>query len=283
MTTESLAAERAEHPVHHYFAGQQIRFTEEWRDILKSGHLLYNLVHRDITVRYKRSTLGTLWTLLNPLLLVVILVIVFSHVFRFAVEHYEIYLLSGLLPWTFFSQTTVTSMAATGWNGPLMKRVRVPKSIFTLSTTISGIVNLAISYLPLLALMIIRGVPFRPSLLFLPISIAILAVFTFGLSLALSTVSVYFVDVREMFNILLTALLYLTPVIYPLNIIPAKWQPLIHANPMYYMTEIVRIPIHAGILPSMQLVGVCVSLALASLLIGWMTFRRLSPGFYPHL
>ena len=271
------------HPVRRYAADRPTSLVEEWREIFRSGHLLWNLVHRDLTVRYKRSVLGFFWTMLHPLLLIVILMLVFSEVFRFAVKGYEVYVLSALLPWTFFSQTTVGSMASWAWNGQLMKRVRVPKSIFTLSTTISGIVNLAISYLPLLALMIIRGVPFRPSLLFLPVSIAILAVFTFGLSLALSTISVYFVDVREMFNILLTALLYLTPVIYPLNIIPAKWQPLIHANPMYYMTEIVRIPIHAGILPSMQLVGVCGSLALASLLIGWMTFRRLSPGFYPHL
>jgi ABC-type polysaccharide/polyol phosphate export permease len=283
MTTESLAAERADRPIHRYFAGQKTRFSEEWRDILRSGHLLYNLVHRDLTVRYKRSVVGALWTLLHPLLLVMILVIVFSHLFRFNVEHYEVYLLAGLLPWTFFAQTTVNAMAATAWNGSLMKRVRVPKSIFTLSTTISGLVNLAVSYIPLLLIMIVRGVPFRPSLLFLPVSFAILAVFTFGLSLALSTISIYFVDVREMYTVALTALLYLTPIIYPMTIIPAKWQPIIRANPLYYLIEIARIPFHAGIAPSMQLLGAGVAIALTSLLIGWMAFRRLSAGFYPHL
>src|ERR1051326_1091244 len=179
----SITLERDERVVHRYFAGQKTRFLQEWREILQSGHLLYNLVHRDLTVRYKRSSFCALWTLLHPLLLTGILVIVFSHIFRFDIEHYEIYLLSGLLPWTFFAQTTVSSMAATAWNGPLMKRVRVPKSIFALSTTISGIINLAISYLPLVGIMVIRGIHFKPDMLFLPVSIAILAVFTFGLSL----------------------------------------------------------------------------------------------------
>lgn len=280
MTATNL---EIEHAVHRYVAGQKTRFVQEWREILASSHLLYNLVHRDLTVRYKRSVFGAAWTLLHPLLLTGILVIVFSHVFRFDVENYEVYLLAGLLPWTFFSQTTVSSMMAIGWNGPLMKRVRVPKSIFTLSTAISGVINLVISYLPLALIMLVRGVKFTPALLFLPVSIAILAVFTFGLSLALSTISVYFADVREMFAVLLTAVMYLTPIIWPLKIVPPKFQMIVRANPLYYMIEMVRIPIHAGIVPSLQLVSVGIAMALSALLVGWLLFRRLSPGFYPHL
>ena len=270
-------------PVHRYYAGQKTRFLQEWRDILQSGHLLYNLVHRDLTVRYKRSALGALWTLLHPLLLTGILVLVFSHIFRFDIEHYEVYLLAGLLPWTFFSQTTVSAMAATAWNGPLMKRVRVPKSIFTLSTAISGLINLFISYIPLLVIMLLRGIPFKPAMLFLPVTIIILAIFTFGLSLALSTVSIYFADLKEMFTVVLTAVMYLTPIIWPLKIVPPQFQVIVRANPMYYLIEMVRIPIHAGILPSGALLGVGSALALAALLIGWLTFRRMSAGFYPHL
>ncbi len=283
MSVESIAAEAARHPIHRYYAGQKTKFLQEWREILQSGHLLSNLVHRDLTVRYKRSVFGALWTLLHPLIMVVILVIVFSHLFRFDVQYYEVYLLSALLPWTFFSQTVITAMAATAWNGPLMKRVRVPKSIFALTTTISGLVNLAISYVPLIVVMLVRDAPFRKTILFLPVSLLILAVFTFGLALLLSTISIYFVDVREMFTVAVMALMYLTPIIYPMKIIPERWQPIIHANPMYYLIELVRIPIHAGIMPSLKLVSICVALALTSVLIGWMAFRRLSSGFYPHL
>lgn len=269
--------------VHRYVAGQKTTFAEEWREILRCSHLLYNLVHRDLTVRYKRSLVGALWTMLHPLLLVVILVMIFSALFRFAVPHYETYLLSALLPWTFFSQTTVAAMAATAWNGALMKRVRVPKSIFTLSTTLSGLANLGIAYIPLVAIMLILGVPIRPATLFVFVSVAILAVFTYGLSLGLSALSVYFVDVREMYAVVLTALLYLTPIIYPMQIVPERYQPIVRMNPLFHMIELARIPMFQARIPPLDLIALCAGLAIAALLIGWTLFRRLSPGFYPHL
>jgi ABC-type polysaccharide/polyol phosphate export permease len=281
MTTAGI--EDSGRPLRRYYAGQRVRFAEEWRDLARSGHLLYNLVHRDLTVRYKRSFLGALWTMLHPLLIVVILVIVFSELFRFALPHYETYLLSALLPWTFFSQTTLASMQAMSWNGPLLKRVRMPKSIFTLSTVLSGLINLALSYLPLLAIMLIRGVPIRPAILFLPVGVFILAVFTFGLCLALSTASVFFVDVREMFGVAITALLYLTPVIYPVNIIPSRYEHIVRLNPMFHMIELVRLPVYEGRLPPLPLIGLTTGLAALSFLAGWTIFRRHSAGFYPYL
>jgi len=270
-------------PVLHYAAGQRTRLAQEWRDIMHNGHLLYSLVWRDLTVRYKRSFIGWFWTMLHPLLLTVILVIVFSEIFRFTVPHYEVYVLSALLPWTFISQTTVTSMAAIGWNGAMMKRVRVPKSIFTLSITIAGLVNLAFAYVPLLLIMLVRGAPIRPSILFLPVSVLIMAVFTFGFSLALSAVAVYFLDLREMYAVALTALMYLTPIIYPESIIPKRYQPFLVANPFTYMINIVRTPVFDGTLPAFRTLAIASGLAVGSLIVGWMTFRRLSRGFYPYL
>lgn len=278
----AIAGDR-EHPVHHYTAEQRTRLVDEWRDIARGGHLLYVLVWRDLTVRYKRSFIGWFWTMLHPLLLTVILMVVFSEVFRVAVRHYEVYVLSGLLPWTFAAQTTVSSMAAMGWNGALMKRVRVPKSIFTLSVTIAGIVNLILAYVPLFAIMIVRGVPIRPAIAFLPVSLLILAVFTFGLSLALSAIAVYFLDLREMYAVALTALMYLTPIIYPASIIPARFQPFLTFNPFAHMIGIVRAPVFDGVLPTGQALAITISLAAVSLILGWTIFRRLSRGFYPYL
>jgi ABC-2 type transport system permease protein len=266
-----------------YEAGHIPRFREEWAEIIASGHLLWSLVHRDLTIRYRRSVLGFFWTMLHPLLLTIILTVVFSSVFRFSLPHYEIYVLTGLLPWNFFSQTTSVSMAGMAWNGPLMKRVRVPKSIFTLSTVLSGLVNLALSYVPLIAIMLFRGVPIRPALLFLPVAVLIFALFVYGLSLLLSAVSVYFVDVREMYTVVLTALLYLTPVIYPRSIIPAKYAALIDWNPMSLFIDLVRVPVHDGVLPETRLILIAAGTAVLSFLIGWDVFRRLSRGFYSHL
>lgn len=270
-------------PVHHYAADQRTRLGQEWRDIMRSGHLLYSLVWRDLTVRYKRSFIGWFWTMLHPLLLTVILVIVFSEVFRYTVPHYEVYVLAALLPWTFMSQTTVTAMAAIGWNGALMKRVRVPKSIFTLSVTLAGLVNLLFAYVPMLAIMLLRGAPIRASIAFLPVSLLIVTVFTFGVSLALSAIAVYFHDLREMYAVALTALMYLTPIIYPASIVPERFQLFLTLNPFTYMIGIVRMPVFDGVLPPNDTIAIAAALALVSLLAGWTIFRRMSRGFYPYL
>lgn len=264
-------------------AGATTTLGQEVRDIAASAHLLRNLIHRDLTVRYKRSILGFFWTMLHPLLLVLILVMVFATVFRFAVPRYEVYVLAALLPWNFFAQTTVGSMASIAWNGALMKRVRVPKSIFTLSTVLAGLVNLGLAYLPLALIMIVRGAPIRPAILFLPVSLLILAVFTFGISLFFSALAVYFVDVREMFNVALTALMYFTPVIYPLEVVPERFRPLFALNPMLYFVEILRAPVHDGVLPDPRSLAIATVCAVVAAMAGWMTFRRLSRGFYPYL
>ncbi len=268
---------------HRYVAGETTTLARELRDLSQSAHLLRNLVHRDITIRYKRSVLGFVWTMLHPLLLALILMMVFSTVFRFAVPRYELYVLAALLPWNFFAQTTVGSMASLAWNGALMKRVRVPKSIFTLSTVLAGLVNLAFAYVPLVLIMIVRGAPIGPSFAFLPLSLLILAVFTYGVSLTLSALAVYFVDVREMYNVALTALMYFTPIIYPIEVVPERFRPIFALNPLMYFVEIVRAPVHNGVLPSANALLIASSCALVAIVVGWMVFRRLSRGFYPYL
>ena len=153
-------------------ADEKFSTRKEIRDLIDHSHLLVNLVQRDLTVRYKRSVIGFFWTMLNPLLLMIILTIVFSTLFRFAgVEHFETYFLSEYLVFGFFAQTTTTSMGSMAWNASLMKRVRVPKSIFAISTTISGLVNLALAYIPLFIIMIVRGAPICSTVLILAVEL----------------------------------------------------------------------------------------------------------------
>lgn len=260
-------------------AGQVLRLTDEVRDLAGHANLLYELVHRDLTVRYKRSLFGFLWTMLHPLLLMLIFTVVFSGLFRFHTPHYETYFLSAYIAWNFFSQTTTNAMASLAWNGPLMKRVRVPRSIFTLSAAVSGLVNLALSLVVLVAIMLAVGAPLRPSLVALPVALAILFLFTFGVSLVLTAVSVFFADVREMYQAGLPALLYLTPAIYPISIVPMRFRWLIELNPLTFFVELVRDPIYYGRVPAPRTFTIALVLALASLAFGWMIFRRLAPRF----
>jgi homopolymeric O-antigen transport system permease protein len=264
-------------------AGQPLRWTDELRDIRGHAALLYELVHRDLTVRYKRSVLGFLWTMLHPLLLMLIFLIVFSTVFRFRAPHYETYFLSAYVAWNFFAQTTVNAMASVAWNGPLMKRVRVPPSLFTLSTTLSGLVNLGLSLIVLFSIMLATGAPLHRALFFLPVSLLIVGIFTFGGALALTAVSVFFGDVREMVQAGMPALMYLTPIIYPISIVPDRFRWLIKINPLVYIVELVRDPIYYGIVPSPTTLLVATVISLGSLAIGWMIFRHLAPRFHAHL
>jgi homopolymeric O-antigen transport system permease protein len=264
-------------------AGAPLSLSEEIRDLLRYPSLLRELVHRDLTIRYRRSVLGFLWTMLHPLLLMLIFVVVFSGLFRFQTPHYETYFLSEYLAWIFFAQTTSTAMASVAWNGPLMKRVRVPLTIFTLSTTISGAINFALSLGILFVIMGLTGVPMRATLLLLPVSVVLLSAFTFGASLALTALSVFFADVREMYQAGIPAVMYLTPIIYPVAIIPEKYRMLIRLNPVVYLLEIVRDPIYYGIIPAPRTLALAAVISVGSLVFGWMIFRRLAPRFYGHL
>ncbi len=264
-------------------AGPGVSLLDEARDLMAHEHLLRSLVMRDLTVRYKRSVLGALWTMLNPLLMMLILTLVFSAFFRFAIKHFEVYFLSEYLPWIFFSQTTVASMASMAWNGPLMKRVRIPKSIFAVSTTLSGIANLAISCIPLAIIMLIKGAPFSSAVVFLPLSFLILGAFTLGVSLTLSSLSVYFADIKETYQAAVIGLMYLAPIIYPMSIVPEKYLWLVRLNPLVHLLQIVRDPIYYGRLPTSLDLTISSIWAMAALISGWLVFRKLSAGFYAQL
>ena len=257
---------------------------KEIRDLTDNANLLLNLVRRDLTVRYKRSVIGFFWTMLHPLILMVIMTIVFSQIFRFeGISHYEVYFLSEYLVFGFFAQTTVQSMTSLSWNGMLLKRIRVPKSIFAISTTLSGLVNLCLAYIPLFVIMIVRGAPIRPAVLFLPVAFVIIAVFTLGVSLLLSALAVYFEDVSQMYQAATMALMYLTPIIYPIEIIPYKALWLIRINPLTQLFKLARDPVYHGVLPDIHIIAGSLVTACCALIIGWFSFHRLSRGFYEHL
>ena len=264
-------------------AGQPLRWFDELRDVTAHGALLFELVHRDLTVRYKRSVLGFFWTMLHPLLLMLIFLLVFSALFRGRTPHYETYFLSAYVAWNFFAQTTVNAMMSVAWNGPLMKRVRVPTSIFTLSIVVSGLVNLGLSLVVLFTIMIAIHSPLHATLWFLPVSLLLVGVFTFGVSLALTAMSVLYADVREMVQAGMPALMYLTPIVYPISIISERYRWIIRMNPLVYIVEIVRDPIYYGIIPSPATLSIAVVISLGSVAVGWIIFRHIAPHFYAHL
>src|SRR5262249_58175113 len=186
--------------------------------------------------------LGVVWTMLNPLFLMIILAFVFSHVMRVTVEHFPVYLLSALVLWTFFSQATSWSTACFLSYAAIIKRVYVPRSIFVIATVVSGVVNLLISLVPLAIIMLVLGHRFSPALAFLPVPIILTALFSLGISLALAPLSLMFADIVPIYQVILSAWIYLTPVIYPLTLLPDSYRRVLVLNPITPPPGAVRPP-----------------------------------------
>ena len=251
---------------------------DEYRELWRYRNLVYQLVRRDIVTRYKRSVLGIAWTMLNPLGTTIVLAIVFSQVFG-TQEGYAAYVLSGLMAWMFFSQTTNACIVGLVWGGSLLKRIYIPRTIFSVSAIGTGLVNLLLSLVPLLIVMLYYGITPTLSALLLPIAILFLAMFSLGLGLLLSSIAVQYTDVAEMYQIILTAWMYLSPVIYPVEIIPEQWLWLVRLNPMYYLISFFRAFIYEGRFPPLNEYLICGGIATTMLLIGWFFFTRKADEF----
>jgi ABC-2 type transport system permease protein len=249
-------------------------------ELLRYRDLVGALVSRDLKVRYRRSAIGFLWTMLQPLLMMLVLRTVFSSLFQAksaeVPQNYAIYALAGINFWNFFSQSIVASMNSLRGNAQLLQKLPVPKAVFPLATVLSGLINLLFALLPLFVLLIVTGHPLTPALLFLPISIFIAALFTLGAGLLLSPLAVFFSDVVELIGVLLMLLFYLTPVIYPKDIVPEKLRWVVRFNPIRSILEVFRDPIYQGEVPPLSHLSVAIGIALLALAIGAWVFRRSS-------
>ncbi len=257
----------------------RIAILEDAVELFRYRDLLWSLVQRDLTVRYKRSVLGFLWTMLNPLFTMLVLTIVFSALFHMAVENFAVYLLAGLLLWNFFSAGTTMAMSNLVWGGGLLNKIYVPKSIFVVSAIFVNLVNLLLALVPLALIMLVTGQRFSPALSFLPIAILLTFFFALGVALCVAALAVFFVDVIDIYQVGLMILSYLTPIIYPISIVPDRFRFFIHLNPMYYFVELFRQPIYQGTLPELGLVARAALAAVVSLVVGWWFFTRKADEF----
>lgn len=244
--------------------------------IFQYRDLVWTLVLRELKVRYRRSAIGFLWTMLQPLLTMLVLTLVFSTIFRFDIDNYPVYALAGILFWNFFQQSIVTSMNSLRGNASLLTKLPIPKEVFPLSTVISGLINFLLALVPLFLIVLVTGHPFRPALLFLPVSILIAATFTLGAGLLLSPLAAFFTDIVEMVGVFMTLLMYMTPVFYPLSIVPEHLRWAVKYSPIRSILEVFRDPIYYGKIPPLSHLAVAVGISVLALVIGAYVFRKSS-------
>jgi ABC-type polysaccharide/polyol phosphate export permease len=245
-------------------------------DVFRYRDLVFTLVARDLKVRYRRSAIGFVWTMLQPLLMMLVFQMVFSALFRFDIWNYPVYALAGILFWNFFSQSIVASMNSLRGNAQLLQKLPVPKLVFPLATVLSGVVNLLLALVPLLLIMVVTsGVEsLRPAMLFLPVAILLAALFTLGAGLLLAPLAVFFSDVVELIGVLLSVVMYLTPIFYPKEIVPEHLRWVVRFNPVRSILEVFRDPIYQGEIPPLTHLTVCVVITALALVVGALAFRR---------
>ena len=173
------------------------------QNFLKFRPLLSELVSRDIKIKYRRSVLGVLWTLLNPLLMMIILSVVFSNLFKFDVENFPLYLLSGQIVFNFYSESTSSAMSAITGNAALIKKVYVPKYLFVISRVFSSFINLMASFTALLLVMMAMRSELHWTVMLSPIPLMLLVLFSLGVGMILSAVTVKFRDIMQLYKIVM--------------------------------------------------------------------------------
>jgi ABC-2 type transport system permease protein len=239
--------------------------------------LLKLLVTRDLTVRYKRSTLGVWWTLLNPLLTMSVLWVVFSQFFRFSIPGdvpFVVYLLSGILLVTYFSQGVIATGSSITNSASILSKVYVPAEVFALSAALAALANFTISLIPLLVIQVVTGIGIPWTVFLVVIPAFFMLLFVAGIGLLVASAAVYFYDVLDLTAVFATLLGYLTPTFYPISIVPEHFLPLIYANPLYSYLTIFRGFMYEGTFAPAWTFVMMVASSLIVLLLGIWVFTR---------
>jgi len=250
-------------------------------NFMKYAFLLKQLVARDFKVKYKRSVLGIIWSLLYPVMMMAVLAIVFSNFFKFQTPgvNYLVYLLSGLVMFNYFSEATNLAMSSIVANFGLINKVYLPKYIFPLSKCLFVGINFLLTLIPLYVVIFATGTGLNWYHLLLPYAFICLFLFTVGIGFILSTVCVFLRDTLYIYSIVITLLNYLTPIMYDISILADEFQFIFKCNPLYQFIDFARTIILYGQIPSWQSFVACGASAVITFLIGGFIFRKKQDSF----
>lgn len=245
------------------------------KNFMKYRSLLEELISRDVKIKYKHSMLGVLWTILNPLLMMIVLTIVFSNLFRFDIENFPLYILSGQVIYNFFNDATTSAMSAIIGNAALIKKVYVPKYMFVLSRVFSSVINMMASFLALIIVMLVTRAELHWTILLSFVPILLVTIMALGIGLVLATITVKFRDVMHLYSVLMMVVMYLTPVIYPMSILTDRLYKFVMGNPLTLVIVMFRDLMLNNTIFSLQDLGLATLEAVAFLALGvWVFYKK---------
>ena len=238
-----------------------------------------SLVSRDFKLKYRRSALGVLWSVLNPLLMMIVLSVVFSAFFKFSIENYPLYVILGNVMFALMADSTSGAMNSIIESSSLIKKIRIEKLIFPLEKVLFQLVNFCISLIAVAAVMIFFQVMPHVSLLALPLLLLYVVLFSAGIGMALSALSVFFRDICHLWSVVVTAWTYATPLFYPVEILPDWAVPLMQYNPMYHYVGYFRDLVLNGTVPGLQENLLCLGMAVVAFAVGLLIFKKTEKKF----
>lgn len=244
------------------------------KNFLKFQPLLSELVARDVKIKYRRSVLGVLWTLLNPLCMMIILSVVFSNIFKFDIEHFPLYVLSGQVIFNFFNDATTSSMTAIINNAALLKKIYVPKYLFVLARIFSSFINLMASFTALLLVMVAVRAELHWTLFLAWFPLLLVVIFSLGVGMLLAALTVRFRDIMHLYSVFTTGLMYLTPVIYPMSMLPSRIRVIVLMNPLTNYLEMFRDLAFYNTLPSLGAAALGILEGAAVVVLGIYVFYK---------
>lgn len=241
--------------------------------------LLKNLIQRDLKVKYRRSALGIMWSVLNPLLMMLVISAVFANIFRFDIKQFPIYYITGAWIFNFVSEATNTSLTSVISAAPLIKKVYIPKYIFPLEKCLFSFVNMIFSLIAVAIVYLLFRVELHFTILLFPVVMIYTLLFSIGLGLILAAFNVFFRDIGHLYTVWVTAWMYFTPIIYPVSALPDAMVSFVKLNPLYYYVEYARDIMIYGNVPTLQQNIICIGFSLITLLIGLVVFKKKQDKF----
>jgi len=249
------------------------------KELYHYRQMLFSLVLTDLRTRYKGSVLGFLWTFLNPLLMLLVYSFVFSNIMRMNIDNYPMFLFVAILPWIFFQSSIQNSINIIIRNGNLVKKIYFPREVLPISAVLGGAINYLFGLAVLIPALLISGISLKPAILLLPFILLIQALLTLGISFIVSALNVYFRDLEHIVAFLLQLGFYLTPIIFPVQLLPEKFWPFFRLNPLTGIFEAYREVLFYGKAPEVSFFVKHGLFSVIILIIGWIVFHLLQKKF----
>jgi len=251
-------------------------FISRWQQY---NFLFEELVKRDFKKRYKRTVLGIVWSMLGPLLQLMVMYMVFVHFFGRDIPHFMVYVFSGLLVFTFFRDSTGQGMQSLMANSGIFTKIKIPKYLFLFSRNVASLVNFMLSLLIFFIFAAVDGVPFQSNFLLLIYPVITLMLFNIGLGLVLSALFVFFKDVQYLYDIFTMLLMWLSAVFYSIDTFSITVQRLFLLNPVFVHIHYFRLVVLHGLVPAWHIHAICGLYAAAALLVGGLFYKKFNYRF----